>query len=177
MDSDDELHDADERSKLVLEAMRHLADQQLERAERVRSFSRQTFVYVAALFTVAQTVTLTSFAASSVSSSERVFILIPAIAAAVLLGVAGLATLNVDRLREVRDFGVADILREAGKAERDPTFSFADRLGKLYADSAEARAAAVETRREATFWGTVAASLTIFLVVAEVVISLITRLA
>src|SRR5687767_8980768 len=39
---EDEKHDADEHSKLVLEAMRRIADEQLERAERVRNTARNT---------------------------------------------------------------------------------------------------------------------------------------
>lgn len=66
--SGDQQHfDADEHSKLVLEAMRHLADQQLEQAERVRSAARQTFVYLAGFFTLAQAAAFTGFAKESVT--------------------------------------------------------------------------------------------------------------
>ena len=51
--------------------MRQLANDQQDRGERVRNSARNTFIYLSALFTVAQTVALSGFMQDKVSDEER----------------------------------------------------------------------------------------------------------
>src|SRR5689334_10774297 len=69
---DDEQHDAAEHSKLVMDAMRHIADQQFDRAERVRLGARQTFLYVSALFTIGQAAAFTNFGVKTAAGTPTV---------------------------------------------------------------------------------------------------------
>lgn len=168
--------DSIEHSRMVLEAMRHLADQQYDRAERTRSSARQTFAFVAALFTVAQTVAFTGFSADLVSGDERAWILRLGIAAAWTLGVTGICALATEALRRVSDISARDLLEEADEAEEADEF-VGDRYIKLYVDSTQARTKAVESRQPWRLATTVVAIMTVLLVVAEIAVSLIARLS
>jgi hypothetical protein len=171
-----EQHDADEHSRLVLEAMRHLADEQQARAERVRSSARNTFIYLSALFTVAQAVALGEFGESTVSDAERKWIVYVGVAAAAALALTGVITIVVDRLRRVPDIAPGDLEREADIAIDNDEF-VADRFTKLYKATARERAAAIEERSPWLLSLTLGAVATVLIVVAEIVISLLARVA
>lgn len=171
---DEEEFSVAEHSKLVLEAMRHHADQQMLRAERVRSTARQMFVYVSVLFTVAQTVAFTSFGAEVSDQAQR-FILGSGLVAAVALGFTGIMALLTDQLRSVSDASPDDIARESDKAIDAGEF-VGDALVKLYSDTSKARVEAIEEKRQLLRFTTRGAIATVVLVLAEIAISLVARM-
>lgn len=173
-DVDDE-PDPVEHSKLVLEAVRHLADQQQARAERTRSAARQMFVYVSVVFTVGQTVAFTSFGQANLVGGEQGWILKAGVVSAFALALTGVLAIITDRLRPVRDASVEDILDQADKAIDAKDFVGAY-LTKLYADNAIARSKAVEDRQGWLTATTVSAVATVTLVLGEITISLISRI-
>lgn len=164
-----------EHSKLVLEAMRDLAEKQLERAERVRTAARQTFVYVSTLFAVTQAVAFTGFAGSAVSPAEKTSVLGLGIVAAGVLGVTGILVVWTDKLRTVPDVAAKDIIREADRAI-ELGEDVADRLTKLYLDSARERESAVSQRRRLAAAVSWLASGVVVLALGEIVVSLASRL-
>lgn len=166
---------ADEHSKLVLEAMRHLADQQLERAERVRSAARQTFVYLAGFFTLAQAAAFMGFASKDVTPWEQTRLIWVALVAAIALGTTGVFTLATDKLRKVKDLAPEDVAREGDEAIETDEF-VADRLVKLYFDAAKQQQGAVEDRQAPSNLVQFTAAVTVLATLAEVVVSLVVRL-
>jgi hypothetical protein len=173
---DDEKHDADEHAKLVLEAMRRLSDEQVERAERVRNSARNTFLFLSGIFTVAQTATISALNSNKVSHTDRAWVIALAITAAGVLAFTGFVTIIVDHLRRVRDISTDDIEREANAAVDNDEF-VGDRLITLYRASAKGRAAAVDARAKWLTSHTWAAVAVVALVVTETVLSLISRIA
>lgn len=168
-------HEGEEHSKLVMEAMRALAEGQLERADRLRTAGRQMFVYVSAFFAVGQTVAFTGFANANVTGTEQVVLFGTGLLAAVALAVTGFRTLAADELRVSDDISPEDILREADRAidDHEPV---ADRLTKLYLDAAKARLATLESRKTPLKDVTYGAVATVSLVLLEVIVAFVTRI-
>jgi len=168
-------HDPDEHAKLVAEAMRHLADQQIVRADRVRGTARQTFVYVSAFFAVAQAVAFSSFGQEVVSPSDQTTVILFGIAAVVAVAVTGVLTICVDQLRQVRDANAQDILTHADKAV-DEDDHVSNSLTRLYENNARERSKAIEERAKWSSAVSYSAMISVGLILAEVLASLIVRI-
>lgn len=174
-DVHDDAIDAGEHAKLVAEAMRHLADQQITRADRVRGTARQTFVYVSAFFAVAQAVAFSSFGQEGVSPSDQTTVILFGIAAVIAVAATGVLTICVDQLRRVPDASPQDIVDQADKAI-DEDEHVSNNLTKLYAKNVKERSKAIEERTKWSSWVTFSAMVSVGLILAEVLASLIVRI-
>lgn len=172
---DDRDDDRFEEAKLSLDAMRRLADHQLNRIDLVRSSTRQTFVYVAGLFTVAQTAAMAALTQTAVSDNESRFLLIAAGVACGLLLLLGVLTVFVDRLVKVDGVSPEDIVRQDDSA--DDRTHLAQLLFKLEKEATDARSSVLENRTKLLRSSTVTAVLTVLAVAVELVGSLMTRLS
>lgn len=171
----EDVHDAAEHSRAVAEAMRHLADQQYDRAERLRAAARQTFLWVSALFTVTQVVALSAFGEDKITPGEQQSLMWIAIVGASFLLVTLLLTIGTDRLRKVADIAPDDLVRAADDAVESGDH-FGDALVAMYHLTATRRAEAVKERREWLYSVTVFAAITVTVLVGEIVYALIIRL-
>jgi hypothetical protein len=155
--------------------MRHLADQEVARAERVRAAARHTFAYLTAIFTVAQAGTLSAFGANALNGLEQVLLLTTAILAALGILTAGLLALLADRLRDAPEIAPQDITRAVDNAyEHDESVS--DALTLVYADRIKAHAEVVNGRRCLLRALNIAAGSTMIVLIAQIIIALIARL-
>jgi hypothetical protein len=156
--------------------MRHLADQHVARAERVRASARQTFAYLTAIFTVAQAGTLSGFDADELTSLEQSLMLSAALLAVVGIAAAGLLTLKADRLRRAPEIAPRDIT-SAGDTAHEHGEPVSDELTLLYADRIRAHSELIDERRGPLKHLTWVAGSTIILLVIQIIVALIARLA
>jgi hypothetical protein len=165
----------DEGRKLAMEAMRHLADGQLDRAERVRLSARQAFVYVSGFFAVAQVVTFSAFANANIANGEQDWIVRMALGAAISVAITGILAIWTDKLRSVPDPTPKDIADAIDEAEAEGTPA-ADALTQLYASVVKNRSKAVKDRGAWIKATTAFAMVTVAVTLAEIVLSLLYRL-
>lgn len=160
----------------LVEAMRHLADQQVARAERVRAAGRQTFAYLTAVFTVAQAGTLSTFGSDDLTRSEQTLLLIVALLALGALGATGILALVTDRLRTAPEIAPEDLTEAAGAAEErgEPV---SDELILLYGERAKKQSAIIRERRTPLKALTFFAGSTIVAVIVQIAIALVARFA
>jgi hypothetical protein len=165
-----------EDAGLLVEAMRHLADQQVERAERVRAAARQTFAYVTGIFTLAQAGALTAFGQKQISGTEQKYILALALLAAVGVGVTAIFALSAERLRRAPEIAPDDITK-AGDQAAEHGEPVGEELTLLYARRIDEQVKVINERRAPLTRVTIAAGVTIAIVVAELIVALIARFA
>lgn len=164
-------------SNLLVDAMRHLADQQVARAERVRTSARQTFAYLTAIFTVAQAGTLAAFARDRAPSHHLApWLLGLAIATVVVLGIAGVLAVKAEQLKKAPEIGPADITK-AGDDAIESGEPLGEELTLLYAQRIEAQGAVIDERREPLKYLSWAAIGAIVLLVCELIVALVGRFA
>jgi hypothetical protein len=163
-------------SRLLVEAMRHIADQQVERAERVRTSARQTFAYLTGVFTVAQAGTLAAFAHQGMPEWAERATLVLALVTVVCLGVGGFFVIRTERLKVAPEIAPWDVTRVADEAEEtgEPV---GDALALLYAERIEKQGKAIDERRAPLDVLTAMAFLTIFFLILEVGVALVGRFA
>jgi hypothetical protein len=163
-----------EDSRLLVEAMRHIADQQVERAERVRTSARQTFAYLTAIFTIAQAGTLAAFAHQGMPHWAERATLVLALATVGCLGVASIFAIRAERLRVAPEIAPRDLTRTADEAEStgEPV---GDALALLYAERIEKQGKVIAERRAPLDALTVVAHLTIFFLVLELGVAIVGR--
>jgi hypothetical protein len=163
-----------EDSRLLVEAMRHIADQQVERAERGRTSARQTFAYLTGIFTLAQAGTLAAFAHQGMPTWAERATLVLSLATVACLGVASFFAIRAERLRIAPEIAPKDLTRTADEAETTGGLS-ETRSRLLYAERIEKQGKVIDERRVPLDVLTTMAFLTIFFLVLEVGVALVGR--
>jgi hypothetical protein len=161
-------------SRLLVEAMRHLADQQVARAERVRTSARQTFAYLTGIFTLAQAGTLAAFAHHGMPEWTEGVTLGLALGTVGCLGLAGFFAIRAEQLKPAPEIAPIDITKAADDAELSGE-SIGDGLVMLYARRIDQQGAVINSRRMPLKDLTSVALVTILLVVLELAAALIGR--
>jgi hypothetical protein len=116
---------------MIVGALKSLAEQEFTVAERLTSKARQAFALGAGFYVVTQSIAFGSFDASRLTAREHQWVLGLSIAAAVLLGVAGLASLRADAPVSSGDLPLARLEDDLNAAyEGDP--DVVGRLGSYY---------------------------------------------
>lgn len=157
-----------EDEALVLDSLRALASQELDRGERFASKARQAVVFAAGFFAVVQTVVFNSFAAKHLSDGERHTLLILAIVAGAALVVCGISLLFSDGVFKTKDLSSDEIIDTANLAEEQGE-PVARELSGLYATIVDERRETNGKRR----WALRATQLTAFVTSVAVLIELI----
>lgn len=137
-----------EDSRLALDLLRGMADQELARAERFSSQARNGFALAAGFFAVVQTVAFGSFLGAKVTTHELWAIMGLAAAASALLAMAGFFVLEVQRTRRGYNLSpeiVIGVLGERGGEEG----AVVDRFVELYAGFVDSLRGLNTLRRDA----------------------------
>jgi hypothetical protein len=168
--------DPAEEEKLVLEAMRHLADQQLERADRLRGTARQMFAYTTGVFTLAQSAAFVGFNQKpNIVSWEQTTLLVLAMLAGAAVIATGVATFCQDKLKTVPDISEDDV-KDAEQAAVAQGTSVAPRLSAKYAKAFKERREAIEARRGDRDWVAITAAVTLGFVLLELMAAFLFRI-
>jgi hypothetical protein len=84
----------------ALAVLRERVDQEFRRTERLDAKSRQAFALAAGFFALTQAVAFASFGESAVSSDERAWILVAAVAAVAALTFTAICVYHAEKLRD-----------------------------------------------------------------------------
>lgn len=119
--------------------LRGRIDEEFRISERLDSKSRQAFALAAGFFAVVQTVTFGSFAQSSITSAERVVLLVVALLAGLAVAWVAHKLSRGEELQDERDINPGSVVGWVEEADPDDTQHVLVRLLSGLRDVAERR--------------------------------------